>query len=135
MNKGASRKSRFLSPGWLMFGSALLCLLLVPVVHAAMNYSSEKSERQKQLAEMTESERLKTNRAFEEFQQLSPEQQESFRELDRRLNGEDIKLKPTLADYQEFLSSLSPVDRMEIDRAFLRIRLRNRKMAPSVGAI
>lgn len=117
MNKDASRKSRFLSPGWLMFGSALLCVVLVPVVHAAMHYSSEKSERQRQLVEMTESERLKTQHAFAEFQKLSPEQQESFRELDRRLNQEDIKLKTTLADYQEFLSSLSPVDRVEIDRA------------------
>lgn len=117
MTDRPSRKSRFLSPAWLMFGSALLCVVLVPVVHAALQYSSEKTERYRQLSEMTKSERLKVEHAFAEFQKLSPAEQESFRELDRQLEDEQIALKSTLSDYQEFLSALSPVDRAELDRA------------------
>lgn len=118
MTEGASRKkNRFLSPGWLMFGSALLCVVLVPVLHAALRHSAERSERYRQLTEMTKSERLKIEHSFAEFQKLTPAEQESFRRLDRSLNEEEITLKSTLGDYQEFLSSLSPVDRAEIDRA------------------
>lgn len=117
MNKTPSRKSRFLSPGWLMFFSAVLCVALVPVVQAAMRYSSEKSERYRELTEMTESERLKIEHSFEEFQKLSPAEQESYRELDRRLNQDDLRLKDTLASYEEFLSTLKPVDRADVERA------------------
>jgi hypothetical protein len=117
MNRKSSRKSRFLAPGWLMFFSALLCVVLVPVVQATMQRSSEKSERERQLAEMTESQRLRIQHSFEEFQSLSPAEQESYRELDRRLNQDDLRLKETLASYQEFLSTLSPVERTEVNRA------------------
>lgn len=117
MKNKASRKSRFLSPGWLMFFSALLCVVLVPVIQAAMRYSGEKPERYRQLTEMTESERLRIQHSFEEFQKLSPAEQESYRELDRRLRHEDLELKDTLASYQEFLSTLSPVDRAKVEQA------------------
>lgn len=117
MNKRSSRKSRFLSPGWLMFLSALLCVGLVPLVQATMLHSSEESKRYHQLTELTESERLKVQHSFEEFQKLSPAKQESYRDLDRRLNQEDLRLKDTLASYREFLSTLSPVDRAKVDHA------------------
>lgn len=116
MNNATRKRSKFLSPPWLMFGSAMLCVVLVPLVHAAVNQSGERSERLKQLASMTKSERLRVQHQFEKFGQLTPAQQNELRQLHNRLNGDEIALKSTLADYEQFLSSLNPVERAEIER-------------------
>jgi len=94
----------------------LLCVILVPLVHATINRSGERATRLKQLAEMTKSERLRVQHQFEKFEQLTPAQQDELRQLHSRLNGNEIALKSTLADYEQFLASLNPIERAEIEQ-------------------
>jgi|GEM_PF-1380753 hypothetical protein len=116
MNNATRKKSRFLTPAWMMFGSALLCVVLVPVLHAAMNQSGLRAERLQELRLMTASERLRIEHQFERFQKMSPADQQRYRDLHNQLNGEQVALKTTLADYKDFLVSLNPVERGEIEQ-------------------
>lgn len=116
MNSATRKKSRFLTPAWMMFGSAMLCVLLVPILHAAMSQSGVKVERLRELQLMTKSERLRIEHQFEKFQELSPADQQRYRDLHQQLNGEQLALKTTLADYKDFLVSLNPVERAEIEQ-------------------
>lgn len=116
MNNATRKKSRFLTPAWMMFGSALLCVVLVPVLHAAMNQSGVRAERLQVLRLMTASERLRIEHQFEKFQKMLPADQQRYRDLHDQLDGEQVALKTTLAEYKDFLVSLNPVERGEIEQ-------------------
>ncbi|MBD3674326.1 MAG: hypothetical protein HUJ26_12445 [Planctomycetaceae bacterium] len=109
-------KRRFLSPPWLMFYSAIFCVVLVPLLHAAVSRTGERADRLRELEQMTRSERLRVQHQFEKFEKLTPEEQDHYRQMHARLNGEELSLKSTLSDYQAFLTSLNPIERAEIER-------------------
>lgn len=104
-------------PKTMMLISSLFCIALVPLVYAVVNRSTELQQHYKKIAnEMTESDRRQLNHNFEVFRKLSPEQQEDYRRLHAQLQGEHRALKPVLDEYIDFLRSLDPVDRAEIER-------------------
>jgi hypothetical protein len=103
-------------PKTLMFASALLCVVLVPLVYAAVHRNSSHQRYYDEVVRMTESERRQLEHNFKAFQSLSPEKQEQFRELHSQLQGEFRHLEPVLVQYHEFLRSLDPGERSDIER-------------------
>jgi hypothetical protein len=101
----------------MMVISSLFCVVLVPLVYAAVNRTAEQQRRFDEIANMTESDRRQLEHNFEAFQQLPPEKQEQYRQLHAQLHGTEFNdLQTVLLDYHEFLRSLDPVDRSEIER-------------------
>lgn len=103
-------------PKTMMFVSALLCVSLVPLVYAAFHRTAEQQQHFDKIANMTESDRRQLEHNFQTFQNLPPEKQAAYRELHAQLHGESKHLQNALLEYNEFLRSLDPIDRFDIER-------------------
>ncbi len=72
--------------------------------------------RRQKIESMTISERERLERNFERFQQLPPERQEVLRGIEKAVS-EDETLNKTLLEFERWLTTLSPWERMELRNA------------------
>lgn len=99
----------------VMLVGCLLCVASVPLATYAFRRDAELKKRSDKIAAMTESERKQLLYQYEEFKRLSPERMQHFRNMQAQLDGEHRDLQATLNSYRDFIKTLNPVDRAEIE--------------------
>lgn len=99
----------------VMLVGCLLCVVSVPLATYALRRNAEYKERYDKIATMTESERKQLLFQYDEFKRLPPERKQHFRNMQAQLEGPHRDLQATLNSYRDFIKTLNPVDRADIE--------------------
>lgn len=105
------------SAGWWALAALLLGVGVFFIVRASSDPEDELlAARRQQIEAMSPAERQRLEKNLERFEQLPPQRQETLRAIEKAAS-EDEGLGKTLADYERWLNTLSPWERMELRNA------------------
>ena len=106
-------KKRLSRPLLIVF-ACLLSIAVVPLVHIATGSSAEYDRRVQHIAGMSQGERNRLEHNFDEFHKLPDDDLARIHQLHEEVQS-NPDLKETLDKYRDFLKSLNPIDRAQIE--------------------